>query len=443
MDETMYYSYPLLFFALYFMNCLFLGIFFHVTLREKLPKQKIVIFSFITALVLLSFRFFVPVSFIMFPSLLFIIFACKIVFNFGTIKSIVAVLLSQIAALIGEVIVMLVDQQLEIPKFESLTNIRYVIFDNVLSSFIFLSIIIIIYYFNIRINLVEDIIKKKYIGVVINAIITITLITPNLMFFGTSQYHIPKIIILFNIMSYIILFSLCIYNTYKNNELERKKSDLEYQKLYNKTLSDFADGLKLFKHDLANILNSINGYISLDDMQGLKKYFTEFLDDYTSIITLNSVNESIIKNPSIYGLLSSKLYLAESKGIKMQIEITTDLNNSDVKIYDLCKILGILIDNAIEASNESESKFLKMSMKNNSIDNTYVITIENSFPGKINIHEIYNKGISSKGSSRGLGLWEVKAITGKYRTVDLRTSINENIFKQELTIQTMSFENAV
>ena len=132
--------------------------------------------------------------------------------------------------------------------------------------------------------------------------------------------------------------------------------------------------------------------------------------------------------------VSAKLYAAEIKGIKIDTNITTDINHIQMKIYDLCKILGIFLDNAIEAAHQSAEKTISLSIKKDENYEKYFIAIENSFSGNVNINEIFKKGISTKGDNRGLGLWEVKSITEKYKSVMLRTTVKDKTFRQELTI---------
>ncbi len=66
-----------------------------------------------------------------------------------------------------------------------------------------------------------------------------------------------------------------------------------------------------------------------------------------------------------------------------------------------------------------------------------VIAVHNNFFGdKPLIHKIYKEGFSTKGKERGLGLYTVKNIIDtKYENVFLNTSIEENMFIQEIWIK--------
>lgn len=410
-----------------------IGLFFYATLNEKAHFLKIVFFAIVNTLAIILIRLYLPNILVVLFGWVITVVSCFLILKFKFLKSIIAVILSQIATFLGELIALLIENQLNI-KINA-NDIHFILIHQLLFLFIFTFIIIIIYYFRIKMDLSENINRKKFIGLIINAFITLFLIAPNFIFFFSLNQKISSSIILFNIIAFFIFFFLSIYNTNKGAELESKTSELEYQKLYNRTLTDLLDSLRGFRHDYSNTIYAIEGYLIQNDLEGLKQYFLQLKEEYTSINNLSFVNSIIINNPPIYGLLASKFYLGQSKGIKFNIEITSDLENCRLKTYQLCRILGILIDNAIEASEKSPQKHMQIVIKYLPTENEYIIKIENSFSGDINIQEIFKKGVSSKGDNRGLGLWEVKNITEKYKYVNLKTKINEKIFIQELTIE--------
>lgn len=428
--------YPILCLLLFFKDFIIIGLFLHVTAGIKTKVINLLSFSLIISIVNLLIRYNFEFNLIFLTIIASVIILASIfILKLGIIRSITLTLLAQIIALIVDLVVMLFFSQFNLTKEHFMNNVPLILLGNLIASIVFFFVILSVYYAKIRISFAEDISRKRNIGILLNALITLSLVSPNVVFFIWSTFDIPKGIIIFNVLALIIFFSLSTYNTYKSNELEIKKNDLEYQKLYNKTLNDLIDGLRTFKHDFANILSSIGGYIALNDQKGLKKYFSELMDDFNSVNNLSSISSTIINNPAIYGLIVSKLYMAETKGIKMNTDITTDLNNSQIKIYELCKILGILLDNAIEAAFESIDKLVNITIKRDNINNAYLVIIENTYSGNININEIFNKGVSTKGEGRGLGLWEVKSITNRYKTVSLHTKVNDHTFTQELYLE--------
>jgi two-component system sensor histidine kinase AgrC len=104
-----------------------------------------------------------------------------------------------------------------------------------------------------------------------------------------------------------------------------------------------------------------------------------------------------------------------------------------MKIYEFSRILGILLDNAIEAARECEEKMVRVEIRKDSIQNRQILVIENTYlDEKVDFEHMFEKGVSSKKHNTGLGLWEVNKILKKYPNVNLNTSYNGHFFTQQL-----------
>lgn len=133
--------------------------------------------------------------------------------------------------------------------------------------------------------------------------------------------------------------------------------------------------------------------------------------------------------------MTKKYHEAESKNIKVNITFLLDLSTINMKIYEFARILGILLDNAIDASSECEEKIINITFRNDTKNSTQLLTIENTYLDKdVNTDKIFEKGVSGKENHTGLGLWEVRKLTNKYNNVNLITSKTDKFFKQDLQI---------
>ena len=209
---------------------------------------------------------------------------------------------------------------------------------------------------------------------------------------------------------------------------------LESAEEYNKTLHILHDNVRGFKHDFDNIVTTIGGYIRTNDMKGLENYYVELEDDCQRVNNLYLLNPEIIIL-GIYNLLTSKYHEAESKDIKVNMTFLLDLATLKMKIYDFARILGILLDNAIEASEECEEKIINITFRNDTKNKRQLITIENTYKNKdVDTEKIFEKGITEKENHTGLGLWEVRKIVKKNSNANLFTSKNNKLFSQQLEI---------
>ena len=133
--------------------------------------------------------------------------------------------------------------------------------------------------------------------------------------------------------------------------------------------------------------------------------------------------------------MTSKYHEASAKGIDVNIYYLLDLNDLHMSIYEFARILGILLDNAIEAAECSKEKVIYISFSKDSKNNRNIITIKNSYSNKnVDTDKIFEKGFSEKENHTGLGLWEIRKIISKTDNINLYTNITDLFFIQQLEI---------
>lgn len=290
-------------------------------------------------------------------------------------------------------------------------------------------------YKNLSIKIIENFSNKNKSIITLNFlfglfnIIVQTILTINYIDILPIQFTF------FNFICLLIYYCLSFYSLAKLMKLAVTTQKLESAKEYNKTLHILHDSVRGFKHDFDNIVTTIGGYIKTNDMKGLEKYYSQLEEDCEKVNNLYILNPDIINNPGIYNLLTTKYSEATEKGIKVNLTFLLDLKNLHMKIYEFARMLGILLDNAIDAASEADEKVLNIVFRNDSRNNRNIVLIENTYKDKnINIDEIFNKGVTGKENHTGLGLWEVKQILKKNNNINLYTNKNETYFSQQLEI---------
>lgn len=262
--------------------------------------------------------------------------------------------------------------------------------------------------------------------------ITISVINLILVFNSYLFFEIIKVTTIYFLMldMYFIFSVTNIIHLCKILYSKRKIANL---KLCNKTILNMYDNTRTFKHDYTNTIQAIGGYIWAEDLQGLKTYYKQIVNDCNTSNNFEKLNPNLINNPAIYNVLVNKYYIASQNNIKLNIEVLMDLSSVNIKIYYLTKILGILLDNAIEASKECEKKCINISFKQD--NNKQLLIIQNTYNNKkISIDKIFEKDYSTKPNNTGLGLWEVKKILNKNNNLNLYTTKNNDYFSQQLEI---------
>ena len=300
-------------------------------------------------------------------------------------------------------------------------------------------------------NVVKNIIpseKYKYI-LYFCALCTLTTYYIFLMysiFKGSSYIH------LLSVITGLIFILLCTYITVSvlknikletNNKIESAK--LEQQKKYILALEKNNNEIRKFKHDFNNIILGLDGYINNDDFnkEKLKKYFNSTIMTFNNNIELNDIviaKLNSIKVSSLKSLITNKVLVAQNNNIDVDINIQGEIHDFYTDEMQLSRILGILLDNAIEASLElTDDKKIEMNIIQ--IDKTTDIQISNTFNNTGTPIADFNKeGFSTKGTNRGLGLSSAHEIANKLNLL-LNTEIDGNTFIQILTIEGGLYEN--
>lgn len=299
-----------------------------------------------------------------------------------------------------------------------------------------LSKLIILIKFNI--SNFENIAKQAKRLILIN--ILFILICIGIQFYLLLFYNsvLPIYITLISLISIIAYAFVSLYSMTKSINLSLTKRDLEQAELHNKTLELLYNNVSAFKHDFSNIITALGGYINSKNMEGLEKYYDKILDECNINNNLSTLNPNIINNPAIYNILATKYYKADEQGITINLQVFINLNELKMDIYDFCRILGILLDNAIEASSKCEEKIINIDIRDIKPRKCQSVTIENTYQNKnIDINKLSEKGYTTKTedkNSHGIGLWQVSKTIKKHPNTILDTSKDEKYFRQELVI---------
>lgn len=250
-------------------------------------------------------------------------------------------------------------------------------------------------------------------------------------FFRKSAENFMFSFVLFCI--FMILLVLLI------SEFFKIKTKDEEQKQLLKIMGDYEiilDKTRENRHEMINNLLVLKGEKNknsrryndiLDEL--IKQYYTNKMSSYSGLYKLPN---------GLKGLVYYKIARIKNNDVNFRTIISDkmydEFNNLDTKIYyKVCKIMGILIDNAVEASINSKEKTLLIYIYEQCNGNI-VISIENSYNALLDIHDINKKGYSTKGKNRGLGLFIANRTIEEEKLLRLRQYVFESTFISELKI---------
>lgn len=232
------------------------------------------------------------------------------------------------------------------------------------------------------------------------------------------------------ILMALFLISSLMYIMARQNLLLQYKENQQL-KISLETIQELSQELRRFRHNYLNILHGLGGYIENDEWEELKKYYAEIVAESRKINN-NIFSIQKIKSYALLGLLSAKIKEAQARNINIKLEVFGEIDNLEIKTSELCEVLGIYLDNAIEAAEFSQEKEIKIIFLEE--DDFVTIIIENSCADVPDMSKIL-KGYSSKGEGRGFGLIIARQILSKYKDIVFNTYLKENnYFRQEIVI---------
>lgn len=239
---------------------------------------------------------------------------------------------------------------------------------------------------------------------------------------------------------YFIISTVLIVNIIKAHmakvDIEMRQDSYNRLQEYTNQIENMYSSLRSFKHDYSNIMLSMSGYIEANDMEGLRDYFDKEILPLSKNITKNTahINQLInIKTTELKSIISSKLLYAIELNINVGIEVTDEVTSIPMDTLDLCRVIGIFLDNAIEATLETDQPTIRFALIN--LDTEYIFIISNTFLEKgIPYATLSKPNVSTKGVNRGIGLYNAHEIIAKYNHVFLDTEIKNKSFVQRLQI---------
>lgn len=351
-------------------------------------------------------------------------------------KTFVAVIMEQILYFFGELSLVLIILLLGINLNLILASSVYFIFFNVIIALI----AVLIYYIpfvNKSINKLMVFLSnfgviKKYI---ISFIFFITLnVFIMLIYFSSDN----KNIILINAL-FILIYSAIIYFLIKekNDNVKFKQEN----KMLLDSLNDYEkmlDYQRINNHENKNQLLVIKSMISKNNKKALD-YLDEIIDEKRKDDEGLYTYAKIIPEGGLQGLIYQKMLKMKENNIKINLDVDNKLrkvsfdNISSKTNYDLCRVVGIILDNAIEEVMNLKDKEILVYMHKE--DNYFVIEVSNKCKNIPDLSKLDEKGYTTKSNGHGYGLSLLKDIVSKNNLIVNERSINKDIFTQIIKIK--------
>lgn len=239
----------------------------------------------------------------------------------------------------------------------------------------------------------------------------------------------------------MIVFIMILYNLIKQ-KIENEKIEEKYDKLleFIKKYEVIIEEQRELRHESKNQLITVKSKVlNKEEGKEIIKYVDSLLKDHKSYKEDKYGMFQYLPSNGIKGLFYYKSMEAEEKGINLSIRIAekveksilSKLSTEDFK--QLGRLVGVYLDNAIEASNNSEEKKLGIEIYKHNED--VIIIITNTYNGEIEKESIGKVRYSTKGKNRGYGLMLVNKILSKNKRFASENTITDKLYIQKLVIK--------
>lgn len=413
-------------------------LFFTTVLNIQTTNKRKLIYVIVYGTISNLVTFFVPASYKIFINMITWPLMVFFILRPSILKSIFAVVITLSVSLILESI--FANLFLVLLNISSQDVVTIPLYRVIIACTIYLFMYIItrlIRYFKVNITIIDNLSTKNKILLAISVVLIILVLCIQFCLVIFYSDTMPLLVSSANIVILIIYFSISICSIVNISKLEITKRDLENANSTIHSLTILHDQVRSFKHDFDNMVNSIGGYVVNEDMEGLKKYYNQLLEECNKTNNLYALSPTVINHPAIYHMLATKYYEADQKNVQINLNVFLDLNEIEnrMKIYDFTRILGILLDNAIDAAVECDKKIINVTFRKDISNNMIAVIIQNTYKNKeVDTETIYQKGVSSKENHSGLGLWKVRQILMHNNNLNLFTTKDDEFFTQQFEI---------
>lgn len=253
-----------------------------------------------------------------------------------------------------------------------------------------------------------------------------------------------KMVILVNAVVFALTMSILLYTAIQITKillrLNGTKKAIKVQRNISMDFTEETEKGLLRMQEFFELCNksteNMEKLIYSEQFSELGAYIDQFIEPAANKQAKDPVISTVILNikiPVVRAIVYKKIQAA----YEYEIDVITDIPNTveliEIDKLELISILGVLLDNAIEAATEADKKVLFLGFYQNK--NGAVIKIGNSCKNIPDFEEIYNWGYTTKEKGHGIGLSNVKQIIEKHRgAMDTLYDKEAELFIQELIV---------
>ncbi len=256
---------------------------------------------------------------------------------------------------------------------------------------------------------------KKKEWVLIISVLLISILSFGVIQVALNEAKLSEMTTMMLMMCEIGLFALniiCLYimislnkSNHAAEELKLKEQQQKHEIQYAETVREQYEEIRSIRHDIKQHLAVVSGLQLEGKYDEAHKYISEISNNIAKIEMFMDVG-----NDFVNAILNSKLSIAKSKGIEVLCSSSSSIDGIDE--YDLCNLIGNMLDNAIEAAEKVDNAIVEISTTSNKYKLT--IKVSNSIAQSVLSENPMLKTSKYHPALHGFGTKSIRSISEKY-----------------------------
>ena len=222
------------------------------------------------------------------------------------------------------------------------------------------------------------------------------------------------------IIALSLLASFHFKQLYSSKMLELNNKYLEDNLVH---YEDIVEQYRTIKHNIINDFLFIKSISPNKNHELISLKMDKYYNDYAIIDKINHVPSGM------RGLIYVKSMVAKQRGINFSLNLRASIDYKQMNhrlFIDLCEVISIILDNAIEASVGSKEKLVQM---DSAFEEVHVIEIINTFSNNIDLNRLGARDYSTKNRGSGIGLNYIHKLN---KNIIIEREIIDNLFKTKI-----------
>lgn len=247
-------------------------------------------------------------------------------------------------------------------------------------------------------------------------------------FMARNAHYLPQVLLSAGLLLVAVSYftqDIRYIDQLRHNETLEKQQAISHSLLKN---------LRYFRHNMINMLYGLEGVILKGDTRELQAYYQDMAHRCALVNNENILALERVNDPAVSAVLLRAVDRAREKEIPFSLYVQQGIGVArGLRSSDTCQILGVLLDNALEAADQSAEPSVRVEMR--TVDGMLEILVCNTYAGRVDPALLSQGGHSTKEGHMGQGLASCYDILSRKKGAFLNFDVSGQYVRAQLLIR--------